>query len=143
MILGISSLSAQKPEWLQPGSDVNRILQFGYGGAGRHPRFPDVPRIDELATSDEAKGLFFLFQVPFKLAVPFVAPPNLPADRAQILSDAFMAAHNDTDLLLEASRQNIDISPLSGEDVRKTIAQAYRLSPAIVARYVAIQEGGK
>jgi tripartite-type tricarboxylate transporter receptor subunit TctC len=141
MILGISSLSAQKPEWLLPGSDVNRVLQFGYGGDGRHPRFLDVPRIDELATTDQAKGLFFLFQVPFKIAFPFVAPPNVPADRVKILRDAFMETHRDRDFLAEAARQNLDISPLSGEQVSAIIAEAYRVSPDLIARYLTIQEG--
>jgi tripartite-type tricarboxylate transporter receptor subunit TctC len=143
MILGISSLSAQKPEWLKPDSDVHRVVQFGYGGDGRHPQFADVPRIDELAANDEARGLFFLFQIPFKLAFPFVAPPNLPEDRVQILRRAFIATHKDPDFLREAKKQNLEISPLPGEQIVKIIAQAYRLPPQLVARYVAILEGGK
>ena len=143
MILGISSLSAQKPEWLKDNNDVNRVVQFGYGGEGRHPQFADVPRIDEFASTDDAKGLFFLFQIPFKLAFPFVAPPNLPADRAQLLRTAFMETHKDADFRKEATKQNLEISPLPGEEVAGIITQAYRLSPNLVARYVAIQEGGK
>jgi hypothetical protein len=143
MILGISSLSAQKPEWLKPDSEVNRVLQFGYGGVGRHPDFADVPRMDELAKTDEAKGLFHLFQIPFKLAFPFVAPPNVPADRVQTLRTAFMKAHSDPDFLKEAHKLNLEISPLSGEAVTDIIADAYRLPPTLVGRYVEIQVGGK
>jgi tripartite-type tricarboxylate transporter receptor subunit TctC len=143
MILGISSLSAQKPEWLKPGSDVHRVLQFGYGGDGRHPQFTDVPRIDELADNEDDRGLFFLFQIPFKLAFPFVAPPNVPADRLQILRNAFMATHKDADFLREAKKQNLEISPLPGDAILRIIAQAYRLPPALVTRYVAILDGGK
>jgi tripartite-type tricarboxylate transporter receptor subunit TctC len=143
MILGISSLSAQKPEWLKQGSDVNKVLQFGYGGEGRHPQFLDVPRVDELASTEDARGLLFLFQVPFKIAFPFVAPPNVPVDRIHILRDAFMATHKDAEFVQEAKRQNLDISPLPGEAVSKIIHEAYRASPQLVARYVAIQEGAK
>jgi tripartite-type tricarboxylate transporter receptor subunit TctC len=139
MILGISSLSAQKPEWLKENNDVHKVVQFGYGGDGRHPQFPDVPRIDEFATTDEAKGLFFLFQIPFKLAFPFVAPPNIPADRVKMLRDAFMRTHKDADFLQEAKKLNLEISPLSGEEVSGIIAQAYRLPSSLVARYVSIQ----
>jgi len=143
MILGISSLSAQKPEWLKPDSDVNRVVQFGYGGEGRHPQFSDVPRVDEFATTDDARRLFFLFQVPFKLAFPFVAPPNVPADRIEILRHAFANVHKDAGFLQEAQKQNLEISPLPGEEVATIIAQAYRLSPSLVARYVTILESSK
>jgi len=143
MILGISSLSAQKPAWLKANSDVNRVLQFGYGGEGRIPTYSDVPRIDEFAVTEEAKGLFFLFQVSFKLAFPFLAPPNVPADRVDILRRAFMSTHKDADFLGEAQKQNLEISPLRGEEIAGIIAQAYRLAPGLVARYVMIQEGGK
>jgi tripartite-type tricarboxylate transporter receptor subunit TctC len=141
MILGISSLSAQKPEWLKADSDVNRVVQFGYGGKGRHPDFSDVPRIDEFVTTDDDKGLFYLFQVPFKLAFPFVAPPNVPADRVELLRRAFMAMHKDPDFRSEAQKQNLEISPLEGEQIASIIAQAYRLSPNLIARYVTIQKG--
>lgn len=141
MILGISSLSAQKPEWLKANSAVNRVLQFGYGGDGRHPEFSDVPRIDEFVTTEDDKGLFYLFQVPFKLAFPFVAPPNVPADRVELLRRAFMSVHKDLDFRNEAQKQNLEISPLAGEQIASIIAQAYRLSPKLIARYVAIQKG--
>ena len=78
-------MSAQKPEWLKADSDVNRVVQFGYGGKGRNPEFSDVPRIDEFVTTDDDKAQFYLFQVPFELAFPFVAPPNVPAHRVELL----------------------------------------------------------
>ena len=51
--------------------------------------------------------------------------------------------HKDADFLGEAQKQNLEISPLPGEQIAGIIAQAYRLSPGLVARYVMIQEGGK
>jgi hypothetical protein len=46
--------------------------------------------------------------------------------------------HNHSDFVKEAGRQNLEISPLSGEEVAEIVAEAYRLSPALVARYVEI-----
>ena len=135
MVLGISSLSSQKSEWLKPGSDVNLLLQFGYGGKGRHPEFPHVPRIDEFAKSDEVRGLFLLLQAPFRIARPFAAPPAVPQDRLQILREAFMAANADTQYRAEAGKLSIDISPLDGETVSEIIKEAYRLPPNLVKRY--------
>lgn len=136
MILGISSLSSAKPDWLKPDSAVNFILQFGFGGEGRHPQFPQVPRIDELAQSEGDKGLFFLLQAPFRIARPFAGPPAIPAERAAALQEAFLRTNRDPDYVREAEKLKLDISPLSGAAVAETIAQAYRLPPALVARYV-------
>lgn len=135
MILGISSLSSQKPEWLKSSSDVRLLLQFGYGGAERHPDFSAVPRVDELATNDDQKGLFLLLQAPFKTARPFAGPPGISQERLHTLREAFMAANKDPDYLSDAAKLNIDVSPLSGEQVSNIVRSVYELPPALVKRY--------
>jgi tripartite-type tricarboxylate transporter receptor subunit TctC len=135
MILGISSLSSQKPDWLKPSSDVQFLLQFGYGGAERHPDYSAVPRIDELATNDEQRGLFVLLQAPFKTARPFAGPPGIPEERLRILREAFMSASKDPDYLADAAKLNVDVSPLDGEKVTGIVRNVYELPPALVKRY--------
>jgi hypothetical protein len=128
-------LSSIKPDWLKPDSDVQFLLQFGYGGDGRNLQFADVPRIDELATSDLEKGMFLLLQLPFKLARPFAGPPNMPAERTAILRDAFMRTQKDPQYLAEAEKMHVDISPISGMEVAEIIAKAQSLPPALIQRY--------
>ena len=74
VMLGISSLSSVNADWLKPDGPVNFLLQFGYGGEGRHPMFPNVPRIDELAKTPDDKAIFDLLQLPFKVSWPFAGP---------------------------------------------------------------------
>jgi tripartite-type tricarboxylate transporter receptor subunit TctC len=135
MILGISSLSSQKAEWLKPASDVQLLLQFGYGGPDRHPDYAHVPRIDELAVNDEQRGLFLLLQAPFKTARPFAGPPGIPQERLQILRDAFMSANKDPEYLSDAAKLNVDISPLPGDKVTEIVRNVYELPPSLVKRY--------
>ncbi|MDH3242015.1 MAG: tripartite tricarboxylate transporter substrate-binding protein [Alphaproteobacteria bacterium] len=143
MILGISSLSSRKPAWLKPDGPIHLILQFGYGGEGRHPKFPNVPRVDELASTEADKALVFLLQAPFKIARPFAAPPGLPADRLAALRTAFMAMSADPAYLGEAKRLKLDISPRPGHEVAKVIDDVYKLPPAMVKRYIdALKKGG-
>jgi hypothetical protein len=80
IMLGISSMSSSKPEWLEPDPPVNFLVQFGYGGEGRHPTFPNVPRIDEFAKTADDKAIFDLLQLPFKVSRPFAGPSDMPAD---------------------------------------------------------------
>jgi tripartite-type tricarboxylate transporter receptor subunit TctC len=134
-MIGISSLSSIKPDWLKPDSDVQFLLQFGYGGEGRNPQVADVPRIDELASRELEKGMFLLLQLPFKLARPFAGPPNMPAERTAILRDAFMRTQKDPHYLAEAEKMHVDISPITGTEVAEIIAKAQSLPPALIQRY--------
>jgi tripartite-type tricarboxylate transporter receptor subunit TctC len=41
----------------------------------------------------------------------------VPADKTKILRESFMKAMRDPELLAEAKKQNLDITPTSGEDL--------------------------
>jgi tripartite-type tricarboxylate transporter receptor subunit TctC len=135
VMLGISSLNSFHPEWLKPDAPVNFLVQFGYGGEGRHPMFPNVPRVDELAKTLEDKAIFDLLQLPFKVSRPFAGPPNMPSDATETLRDAFMRTSEDPDYLADAKKMGLDVSPMSGADVARTIAQAAALPPELTKRY--------
>lgn len=143
MILGISSLSSRKPGWLKPDGPIHLIMQFGYGADGRHPQFPNVPRIDEFAKTDSDKALALLLQAPFRIARPFAAPPGLPAERLEALRAAFMAMSKDPAYLSEAKRLKLDISPRPGHEVAQVIGEVYKLPPAMVQHYIdTLKKGG-
>jgi tripartite-type tricarboxylate transporter receptor subunit TctC len=135
VMLGISSLGSFNADWLKPDGPVNFLLQFGYGGDGRHPMFPQVPRVDELAKSADDKAIFELLQLPFKVARPFAGPPNMPRELVAILRDAFMHTHEDAQYLADAKKMGLDVSPLSGEDATRLIERAAAFSPEVMKRY--------
>jgi tripartite-type tricarboxylate transporter receptor subunit TctC len=135
VMLGISSLSSVNPDWLKPDGPVNFLLQFGYGGEGRHPMFPNVPRIDELAKSADDKAIFELLQLPFQVARPFAGPPNMPPELVSILRDAFMRTHEDPQYLADAKKMGLDVSALPGEAATKLIERAAGFSPEVMKRY--------
>jgi len=45
------------------------------------------------------------------------------ADKTKILRDAFMKSMNDPELLAEAKKQNLDITPSSGEELERLAKQ--------------------
>jgi len=92
-----------------------------FGRATRHPDLPDVPTARELARNDSDRHLIEIIDIPYSLSRPFAAPPDVPPDRARALQDAFLAAHRDPDYLKEAEKLGIDISPISGAQVRALI----------------------
>jgi tripartite-type tricarboxylate transporter receptor subunit TctC len=65
---------------------------------------------------------------------PFVAPPNVPADRVAVLRQAFMDTMKDKDFLAEADKMQLEINPVSGAEVEKLVNEVYATPPDVVAK---------
>jgi len=113
--VGLSAVSANKPEWLKPGGIVRPLLQFAR--KERHPDFKDVPTAREIASEDErALRLIQLTEIPYLLSRPFAAPPGLPADRAKALRAAFAATMADKAFMADSAKMGVDVSPVGAEE---------------------------
>jgi tripartite-type tricarboxylate transporter receptor subunit TctC len=139
----LSTLRTFRPQWLKPGGGMRVLLQFAR--AARHPDFPDIPTARELAPTDAARALIELTELPYTMARPFMAPPDLPPDRAQALQAAFLAMHEDPQYLDEAARLRLDVSPVGGGDILRTIDRITGATPDVVdhlRRLLAEPKGG-
>ena len=65
---------------------------------------------------------------------PFVAPPEVPAERLAALRSAFDAALADPAFLQEAERQGLNVVPVSARQLTEIVASAYRTPPEVVRR---------
>lgn len=100
-----------------------------------HPELPKVPLAITYAKTDEAKKLIQVgAHDAGTLARPFVLPPSTPSDRVQLLRKAFAETMTDSEFLAEAKKSNLDISPLGGEEVARTVEGLFRIEPAIAAK---------
>ena len=129
----LSSIMSTRPSWLAPDANYKLLLQ--YARATRLPSLADVPTARELAPNDKARALIQFTEAPFTMAWPYSAPPGLPVDRAAALRDAFSAAHRDRQFLMEAKTLGIDISPVSAEELSRSIDELSR-APADMSDYV-------
>lgn len=114
-MVGLSALRSNKPDWLLPGGPMTVLLAAGR--AERLAALPNVPTARELAIGEAERQLLEAIELPYLLSRPFAAPPGLPGDRARKLQTAFLAAHRDPQLLQEAEKLGIDISPIGAEEV--------------------------
>jgi tripartite-type tricarboxylate transporter receptor subunit TctC len=130
--IGMSSLQNAMTDWLKDGR-LRFLLQFGH--AARWQGLPEVPTAQELARTADDKALIELAELPLRLARPFIAPPDLPAAQSQILKRAFMATQSDPAYRKEAAELQIDISPLSGDEIQGILARIARSPPALIQRY--------
>jgi len=72
---------------------------------------------------------------------PYLAPPNLSADRLAAFREAFMATMTDKDFLAEADKTGLEINPVSGADVETLVKDVYATPTDVVAKTKAAAAG--
>ncbi|MGE3246797.1 MAG: Bug family tripartite tricarboxylate transporter substrate binding protein [Beijerinckiaceae bacterium] len=134
-IIGLASFQAgQRAMWEK--KQVRALIQFGR--LTRHPQLPEVPTGRELATDAKAKALLEFAELPFFMALPFVAPPGIPADRAAALRSAFMATTKDPAFLAEASKLRLDVSPIDHNRILELLQEAKKAPPEVLSQFLAL-----
>jgi tripartite-type tricarboxylate transporter receptor subunit TctC len=133
--VGLSSIKSGQRDLYNKGA-FRPLMAFGR--TTRHPDFPNIPIGRELTKDTSALALIDFAELPFFIALPFAAPPGVPADRAKALQDAFMAMCRDKTFIEEAEKIGIDMSPVEGEGVLKMLAKVAATPKDVVARYNAI-----
>jgi tripartite-type tricarboxylate transporter receptor subunit TctC len=131
-VIGLNSIMANQAA-LWNAKDVRVLLQFGR--ATRHPLLPDVPLATELTRDKDALDIIAFTEAPLHMALPFLAPAGIPADRAAALKSAFMAMVKDREFLADAERSKLDITPIDGDAVRAIIAKMATTPRAVIERY--------
>jgi hypothetical protein len=64
---------------------------------------------------------------------PAIAPP-WPADRIRLLRDAFAKTLRDPDLLVEAKKKNLEVDPMSGEDLEALAKEVLSANKELIDR---------
>ena len=72
------------------------------------------------------------------MALPFAAPPDIPADRANALQTAFMAMCADRAFLEEAEKLGIEMSPIESGALLQLLTRTAKTPTEVIARYNAI-----
>jgi len=131
-IIGFSSVRTGQRDLWSHGA-FRPLLQFGR--ATRLPEFPDVPTAGELTKDANALALLDFANSQFAISLPFALPPGVPEDRAKALQAAFMAMCADPAVLAEAEKLGIEMSPIDGATVLRSIARAAATPREVIARY--------
>jgi tripartite-type tricarboxylate transporter receptor subunit TctC len=131
-LVGYSSvLTGQRQLWDQHA--FRALMQFGR--TTRHPNFPDIPTGRELTKDPDMLALIEFAEIPFFMSLPFVGPPGMPADRAKAPQDAFMAMCRDKEVIADAERFGIDMSPIDSDEIIRLLKRMAATPKAVVAHY--------
>jgi tripartite-type tricarboxylate transporter receptor subunit TctC len=125
---GWTGLREKASPWLASG-EAKLLVQLA---VRPDPTFRDVPMIMDYAHDERQRQILRLAFTAQLWGRPYVAPPDLPPERAQALRGAFQATMRDPAFLAEATKMSFDIGPLSGEEMAGLIAGLYALPADII-----------
>src|SRR5215213_1390481 len=112
------AIQANHKEWLE--QKQIRILYTQ--GARRIKDLPEVPGLLDFAVDERSRNILTLLGSGPDIGRSIVAEPSIPAERAAALRKALMETLEDPEFVAEMRKRNLDIEPLSGEEVQRIVA---------------------
>ena len=125
-----SSVKSTHKSWI----DDKRMIVLVQLSLSKHPELPDVPLVTDFAKTDEQRQILKMIFARQVMGRPYLAPPNLPADRVAVLRQAFADTMTDKDFLAEADKTQLEINPVSGAEVERLVKEVYATPADIVAK---------
>ncbi len=114
---------------------------------GRTPikGFEHLPVDEELMPPGIGRSLMVIRGTPPALGRTFGVRPGTPADRVAMLRDAFAKTMRDPAFLAEMEKAQVDVDPISADEVTKDVAAMMNQPPeavAAMAKYFKVEGGG-
>lgn len=128
------SVKSRSRPWLD-GRKINIIAQMGLAKARD---LPNVPLLLDYATTPQDRAALELLFAPQAVAWPLIAPPDVPADRVAALRKAFDATMTDAEFVAEATKQRIDVDPVSGAEMEAIVKRIVTFDKSVIDRAKAL-----
>jgi tripartite-type tricarboxylate transporter receptor subunit TctC len=125
--------------WVEQGK-ATLLLQIGIN---KHPGYPKIPHIMDLAKSEDDRKLMELVFVGQAVGRPFFGPPGVPADRGRALQEAFARTMDDPGFKSEAAEQKIELTPLLAEDMATIVSRVYDTPKPLLERAIRISAAAR
>jgi len=125
-----SALRAENAEWLQE-KKVKLLMQVGVDA---HPDLPGLPTVVDLARNEDERKLLSFMASGSRIGRSILSPPNQPAERVAALRAAFMATMQDEAFMAEITKLALDLDPISGEELQKSVIETASLDPGLIAK---------
>ena len=110
--------------------DVKVVLQ---NAPAAHAELPDVPTAISFAKTDMGKKLLQLgLHDVGAITYIYSFPPGTPKDRVRILRNALRDTLVDPEFVAEAKKGNMELDPVSGEDLERIVNGFFKADPVVV-----------
>jgi tripartite-type tricarboxylate transporter receptor subunit TctC len=127
--IGWQSVKTQTPQWIADRK-ITVIAQYGLE---RDPELA-APTMLELAKSEADRAALTMMFARTEYGRPYFTPPDVPPARVAALRRAFDATMKDPDFIADAAQLQLELSPMTGEEVQALVARLAGTPPEIVAR---------
>jgi tripartite-type tricarboxylate transporter receptor subunit TctC len=101
---------------------------------GKSAQLKNIPHVDDYAKSDDDRQVYGLIFGTQALGRIYLSPPAMPEPRKFALRKALLDTMKDPQFIADAEKTQIDISPMTGEDVEAFIAKLSSVPPAVIER---------
>ena len=125
-----AAVKSQKQDWLRE-KKVKVILQVL---PERSAELPDVPALGEYGKTVEDKQILRLYASGGALGRYVVAAPDLPAEVAKALREAYEKTMRDPEFLADCAKANLDVEPASHDRLLEVALKTLDVSDAIRSR---------
>jgi tripartite-type tricarboxylate transporter receptor subunit TctC len=131
--LAWTTVKAQRAHWIAD-KQINVLIQNAFRKESDLDR---VPMIMNQTDDREKQQILKLFVATHAFARPFVAPPDIPADRRDALIAAFDATVSDPEFLAEAKRRDMDVAPVSAKEMTEMLVELYATPQDVLTKAAA------
>jgi tripartite-type tricarboxylate transporter receptor subunit TctC len=125
-----AAVKVGKQNWLRE-KKIRIILQTT---PERIPELPETPSLGEIGDTSEDKQVFALYASGSAIGRSLLAPPGIAAERVTALRAAFQAMVADPEFVADLQRTNVELAPLSGEQVAELVARTLSVPAAVRER---------
>jgi len=114
------AIQMTKPDWL-----AERKVRILYAqGAHRIKELPNDPGLLDFAVDEKSWKILGLLGGGPDIGRSIVAEPGIPGERAAALRKAFMATMADAEFVADMRKRNLNVEPLTGDEVQRTVEAA-------------------
>jgi tripartite-type tricarboxylate transporter receptor subunit TctC len=128
--IGWQSVKTQSPQWIAERK-ITVIAQYGLQ---RDPELAAAPTMLELAKTDADRQALTMMFARTEYGRPYFTPPDVPAGRVAALRRAFDATMKDPAFIADAAQLQLELSPVTGEEVQALVTKLADTPADIVAR---------
>lgn len=126
----------QKPDWVKDGKVV-MLAQLGFV---KQPELPAVPLVLDLMKTEDDRQMAALISLPTAIGYSHWMAPEVPADRVQILREAYARTMADAAFVAEATKLNLQVRPKTAAEVEALVKRAAATPEAVRKRTAATLE---
>ena len=99
----------------------------------KSPEIP-APLVMDLAKTAEQRQILELILAGQDMAWPLFAPPEVPADRVELLRRAYLATLKDPETRADAQKLGLDIDPVPGAAIAELLKRVYATPQPVVEK---------